>query len=83
LSLARRGPEEVYRHIKDTAVEVVAFEEGLARAAGLSRALTRHAGLSLGDRACLALAQRLGLPAVTAGRVWQGLSVGVEIRVIR
>ena len=47
------------------------------------RALTRTAGLSLGDRACLALAQRLRLPAVTADRAWAGLDAGVEVRVIR
>ena len=78
-----RSPEDIERLIKDTAVEVIPFDEELAYAAGLLRPSTRHAGLSLGDRACLALAQRLGLPALTADRVWQGLSVGVDIRVIR
>ena len=47
------------------------------------RVLTRSAGLSLGDRACLALAQRLGLEAVTAERAWAGLELGVTVRVIR
>lgn len=47
------------------------------------RAETRHLGLSLGDRACLALAAELGLPAVTADRAWQDLSIGIEIRVAR
>ncbi len=44
---------------------------------------TRSLGLSLGDRACLALALRLGLPALTADRVWAGLQVGVEVQVVR
>ena len=44
---------------------------------------TRALGLSLGDRACLALALRLGLPALTADRVWEQLDVGVEVRVVR
>ena len=44
---------------------------------------TRHAGLSLGDRACLSLAQRLGLPAVTADRTWVGLDLDIEVRAIR
>lgn len=39
--------------------------------------------LSLGDRCCLALARRLGVPAITADRHWQTLTVGVEIRTIR
>lgn len=45
--------------------------------------LTRERGLSLGDRACLALAHRLGLPAFTADRSWAGLPVDAEITVIR
>lgn len=45
--------------------------------------VTRHLGLSLGDRACLALARREGLPALTADRQWEDLDVGVEIRLIR
>lgn len=40
-------------------------------------------GLSLGDRACLALAKRLNGPALTAERVWAQLDVGIEIIVIR
>lgn len=44
---------------------------------------TRHRGLSLGDRASLALARREGLPVLTADRQWEGLDVGVDIRLIR
>ncbi|MBA2460342.1 MAG: type II toxin-antitoxin system VapC family toxin [Actinobacteria bacterium] len=44
---------------------------------------TRQLGLSLGDRACLALARRLGLPALTADRAWLDLDVGVEVQAIR
>ena len=43
----------------------------------------RRVGLSMGDRACLSLAQRLGLPAVTADRVWATLDLDVEVRLIR
>jgi len=39
--------------------------------------------LSLGDRCCLALARRLGAPAVTADRDWRSLSLGAETRPIR
>jgi PIN domain nuclease of toxin-antitoxin system len=43
------------------------------------------AGLSLGDRACLALASARGLPVVTAGRAWleHAGRLGVDIRSIR
>ena len=47
------------------------------------RPLSRSAGLSLADRACLALAQRLGLPALTADRAWGRAEVAVEIIQIR
>jgi PIN domain nuclease of toxin-antitoxin system len=40
-------------------------------------------GLSLGDRACLALAFRLGKPAVTADRVWRDVIAGVVIELVR
>jgi PIN domain nuclease of toxin-antitoxin system len=46
-------------------------------------ASTRTAGLSLADRACLALARRLGLPAHTADREWRKVDVGVEVVLIR
>jgi ribonuclease VapC len=47
------------------------------------RPLIREAGLSLGDRACLALAGALGLPALTADHVWARLNLGLEVRLIR
>ncbi len=44
---------------------------------------TKPLGLSLGDRACLALASRLGLPAITADQSWRELEIGVEIQLVR
>ena len=46
-------------------------------------AKTKSHGLSLGDRACLALALRLHVPALTADRSWARLRVGVRIETIR
>lgn len=62
---------------------VVAFDEALAHAAGRLRAATRSSGLSLGDRACLALAEATGLPALTTDRAWSRLSLGIVVRLIR
>jgi ribonuclease VapC len=64
-------------------LRVIVFDEPQARATARLRPVTRQAGLSLGDRACLALGDRLGCPVVTADRVWAGLDVGVEIFLIR
>lgn len=64
-------------------VAVVPFDEELAYRAGLLRSATRSAGLSLGDRACLALAERLGVPALTSDRVWGTLQLGIQVEVIR
>lgn len=65
-------------------IEVHPFDRDAAYAAGELRRVTRGAGLSLGDRACLALAMRLGVPAVTADRAWASLAADiVRITVIR
>jgi ribonuclease VapC len=44
---------------------------------------TRQAGLSLGDRACLSLGLRLGVPILTCDRVWATLNLSLDIRLIR
>ena len=44
---------------------------------------TRNHGLSLADRACLALAMDKGLPVITADRAWVRLNLDIEIRVLR
>ncbi len=66
-------------------IQVVRFDEALAFAAGSLEPATRPAGLSLGDRACLALALDLGVKALTADRAWTRIAeaVGVEVEVIR
>jgi PIN domain nuclease of toxin-antitoxin system len=64
-------------------MQVVPFtREHAAIAAGLAPD-TARLGLSLGDRACLALALSLRIPAVTADRAWAHLRIGVEVRIVR
>lgn len=64
-------------------VTIVPFtEEHALRTAELIR-LTRHAGLSLGDRACLALAIGVGAEVYTADRVWATLDLECQVHVIR
>lgn len=67
----------------ETGIAVLGFDEEDARRAGELLTATRSAGLSLADRACLALAAKLGVPAVTADRAWVDLDVGVEVVCIR
>jgi ribonuclease VapC len=62
---------------------VLTFDVALADEAGRLRRGTRDRGLSLGDRACLALARREGLPVLTADRAWAELDLGVEVVLIR
>jgi ribonuclease VapC len=64
-------------------LEMLAFSAAEAYQAGFLQAATRPSGLSLGDRACLALASALSVPAVTADRRWIELNVGVDIQLIR
>lgn len=72
---------KTYARLGDYAV--APFDMALGLRAGELRAATRRLGLSLGDRACLALAEREGLPVLTADRAWATLDIGVEIRLIR
>ncbi|MFE0752678.1 type II toxin-antitoxin system VapC family toxin [Inquilinus sp. NPDC058860] len=85
--LARNGMAEAKARqaLELLSFERVPFDEDLAYTTGLLLPLTRSAGLSLGDRACLALAKQLGVPAMTADRPWQDIAgaVGVTIDLIR
>lgn len=71
------------RAIGQTAVQIVAFDAGMAIDTGEMIPAARRAGLSFGDVACLAVARRLGLPAYTSDRFWMRHDFGVEIRLIR
>ena len=55
----------------------------LARSSARLREITRKAGLSLGDRICLALGEQLDLPVFTADRAWAGLGLPLQVHVIR
>lgn len=77
-------PEKAVRlALTGLGLEIYPFDEESAYAAGLLRKETKKAGLSLADRACLALAQRLSIGALTTDRGWRALKLGVKIQVIR
>lgn len=61
------------------------LDEPIAYAAGLLAPVTRPAGLSLGDRVCLATARHLGVPTLTGDRAWLSIAdrAGVQVVAIR
>jgi PIN domain nuclease of toxin-antitoxin system len=75
-------PEKILAPVRDQ-VEVWPFTDEDALAAAALYPKTAALGLSLGDRACLALARRLGCPAVTAERSWLKLTPDIDVQLIR
>ncbi len=83
--LVSRGwsSEQAWEDATSPVREVLAFDAAQAKVAGDLVTQTRPLGLSLGDRACLALGIALNLPVYTAERAWRKLKVGVRVQVIR
>ncbi len=81
--LVDRGtPEEqILEIMAQLDVKVVPVDRDQATTAGLLRATTRDAGLSLGDRACLALAIRRGGVALTTDRAWEAIADAAHVQV--
>jgi len=79
------GASEVREVISCLALDVRDFDSSQGYAAGLMRGQARlkQLRLSLGDRACMALAAHLKLPVLTADRAWLEMGLPVEVRVIR
>lgn len=83
--LIDRGLEAatVFEIVVGLPYRIVDFDTGLALDAGQLWQQTRSIGLSLGDRACLALAAREGLPAWTTDQAWTRGNLGIDVRLIR
>jgi PIN domain nuclease of toxin-antitoxin system len=85
--LRRRGePMAAVEAVLDALdLPVIAADEAMALAAADLRPVTERAGLSLGDRFCLALARRTASPVLTADRNWAGIAEdpGVTVELIR
>lgn len=83
-----KDPEQARRELRDAEADVGALQvEALSEADCVEvarlRPNTRELGLSLADRACLALGRRLAVPVLTADRTWGKASIDLEIRLIR
>jgi ribonuclease VapC len=88
--LAERGQDPdtvtdllINQGLLNNALIIAPFDADLAQATAKLRPLTRNSGLSLGDRACLALGIQTQLPVLTSDQVWSRLTIGVVVQLIR
>jgi ribonuclease VapC len=83
--LVREGgdPDESWALAVDPIPSVEPFTAEHARIAGTLIQKTTSLGLSLGDRACLALAIALEAPVYTTDRLWKKLKLGIPIYFLR
>ena len=83
--LVSRGwpPNEAWEDATSPVQEVVAFTAEHAQRAGTLALLGKRLGLSLGDRACLAVAAALQCPVYTTDRAWRELKTPVRIHILR
>ena len=83
--LVREGgdPDEAWELALAPISEAEPFTNEHAKIAGTLVRQTRPLGLSLGDRACLALAMTLNAPVYTTDKDWKNLKLGVPIHVLR
>jgi PIN domain nuclease of toxin-antitoxin system len=83
LRLAGAPSDRILSRLRTLGLAVEPFDELDAEAVGDLRPATKSLGLSLADRACLALAIRLNRPVLTTDRDLARADVGVEVRTIR
>lgn len=84
--LAFKGgsPEPLAAWVLALGPQIASFDVAGANAAAAVYAHTKRFGLSFGDRACLTLAQLLGVPVLTADKAWAGIpGIGINIMQIR
>jgi ribonuclease VapC len=67
----------------NNALIITPYDATLAIETAKLRNLTKSFGLSLGDRACLALGIQSQLPVLTSDKAWMNLNIGVTVQLIR
>ncbi|GAP21515.1 type II toxin-antitoxin system VapC family toxin [Leptolinea tardivitalis] len=83
LSLLGIPNDEIHNALDILGLEIILFDSDLAYLTGNLAAPTKPFGLSIGDRACLALAMKTGRTAVTADTIWGKIPVKVDVKLIR
>jgi len=83
--LVRDGmvPADARSDLEACVQSIVAFDADQSEMAAKLIQQTKPFGLSLGDRACLALGLAINSPVYTADRAWAQLQVGVDVRLVR
>lgn len=76
-------PRVLTRIMKAGTIEILTFDALHAAQVARLRTPTKSLGLSLGDRACLALGRLHRLPVLTTDRAWRALRLSIKIDVIR
>lgn len=76
-------PDDVRAVLGEIEIGTVPFDDAMAVSTAALWPLTGHNGLSLADRACLALAEAVSGIAVTADKAWAGLNLpGIDIHLV-
>lgn len=76
--------QEACEVVESFGLDVIPVDWEIAMLAAAMRVPTKHLGLGLGDRICLATSKRLNAPVLTADQAWSKLGIeGLEVSVIR
>lgn len=79
----KKSREEGSKLLQHILPNIIDFNREQACIAGSFDEITKKHGLSLGDRACLALAKYKNCPVITADKSWEKLDFGIKIKLIR
>ncbi len=69
--------------LESLGLSILPFTPEEAENSGRLWSITRILGLSLGDRACLALGLRLSLPVLTTEKAWGKLHLDIPVQLLR
>jgi len=83
LSKKTQKQDEMIKFLTETFDCIEDFNIEQAIIAGSFISVTKDYGLSLGDRACLALAKYKNISVLTADKAWTKLNLGIKIKLIR